>query len=116
MITRSWQFDPTMDIRPTPAPCSPEAEIPRLDGEGQVPHLMPGKNPFVNEVTTRYHIPIEAVMGEAETDYPEYRKKLKDTYVAPEKCFRYCCGWEGTAAAKLNCILRPGLVPPPEKK
>jgi hypothetical protein len=57
-------------------------EVPRLEGTGVVPHILPGKNPFVSEVTDMYHIPQEAVMGGAETMYPEYRKKLK-TMVIP---------------------------------
>ena len=28
-------------------------------------------------MTTKYHIPREAVLGQPETLYPEYRKKLK---------------------------------------
>ena len=74
---------------------------------GVVPHYLPGTNPFVNELTKLYNIPVEAARGGAETMYPEYRKKLKDKYVAPAKCERYCCGWEGldgTRAATLGCI------------
>ena len=37
----------------------------------------------MNEVTERYHIPLEAVLGGPEPMYPEYRKKLKDKYVPP---------------------------------
>jgi hypothetical protein len=32
----------------------------------------------VNEVTEKYNIPLEAVLGGPETMYPEYRNKLKD--------------------------------------
>jgi hypothetical protein len=49
----------------------------------------------VNEVTKMYGIPVEAVLGGAETMYPEYRKKLKDKYTPPAVCTRYCCGWGG---------------------
>ena len=90
-ISRNWQLDPKTQIPPTPAPCMPEAEVARLNGQGAVPHILPGRNPFVDEVTKMYHIPVEAVMGGAETMYPEYRRKLRDEYVAPEKCVRYCC-------------------------
>jgi hypothetical protein len=38
----------------------------------------------------------------AETMYPDYRKKLKDKYVKPEKCDRYCCGPVSDPA--LKCI------------
>jgi hypothetical protein len=97
----------------TPAPCSPEAEVVRP--EGLVPHLLPGKNPFTDEVTKMYHIPVEAVMGGADTMYPEYRKKLKDNYVAPAKCVRYCCGWGGTAAADNLKDCNTTGVPTPDK-
>ncbi|MDP9053588.1 MAG: hypothetical protein M3N93_04705 [Acidobacteriota bacterium] len=50
--------------------------------EGRVPHYLPGKNPFVDEVTQKTHIPREAVLGGADTVYPEYRKKIKDEYLS----------------------------------
>jgi hypothetical protein len=55
-----------------------------------IPHYSPGKNPFVEEVAKLYNIPVEAVLGGPETMYPDYRKRLKDKYVAPEKCVRNC--------------------------
>jgi hypothetical protein len=118
VISRTWELDPTTDIRPTPAPCSPEAEVPRLDGDGKVPHMLPGKNPFMNEVTMYYHIPQEAVMGGSETLYPEYRKKLKAAYVPPEKCVRYCCGWQNNAASATlrDCISRAFTTPEEQER
>ena len=53
-------------------------ELPRLrENPALVPHYLPGKNLFLNEVTQRYNIPLEAVLGGPETMYQEYRKKLK---------------------------------------
>ncbi len=117
VVSHTWQLDPAAPIPATPIPCMPTAEVPRLEGEGDVPHYLPGKNPFVDEVTQRYHIPVEAVMGGAETTYPEYRKTMKAKYVPIEKCVRYCCGWEGNAAADTlkDCIGR-GFAPPPDEK
>ena len=108
VISRTWQLDPKTEMPPTPGPCSPEAEVARLEGNGSVPHYLPGANPFVTEMTQMYHIPVDAVMGGAKTMYPEYRKQLKAAYVAPEKCVRYCCGWELNAAANTlkDCINR----------
>ena len=108
IISRSWQLDPTANLSPVAAPCVPEAEVPGLKGDGFVPHYLPGKNPFVDDVTKMYNIPVEAVLGGADTMYPEYRKKLKDKYVAPTMCVRYCCGWGGfggggNAAPGLKC-------------
>jgi hypothetical protein len=54
--------------------------------EGTVRHYLPGQNPFVNEMTDLYNIPVAAVLGGAETMYPEYRKRLKDAYVQPDRC------------------------------
>lgn len=51
--------------------------------EGVVPHFLPGQNPFVDELTTKFHIPVEATLGGAATMYPEFRKKMKDTYTMP---------------------------------
>ena len=64
-------------------------DSPPLDRRSR-PHYLPGKNPSVNDVTRMYHIPVEAVMGGADTIYPEYRKKIKATYVRPETCTRDC--------------------------
>ena len=107
VVSRSWQLDPTANLTRVPAPCVPEAELPGLKGEGDVPHYLPGKNPFVGDVTKLYNIPVDAVLGGAETMYPEYRKKLKDD-VPRAICLRYCCGWGAGAGAPatpgLGCI------------
>ena len=51
----------------------------------QVQYYLPGQNPFIEEMTELWGIPVEAVMGGAETMYPEYREQLRDTYVRPER-------------------------------
>ena len=75
-------------------PCIQADEGPK---EGEVPHYLPGKNPFVDEMTKVFNIPAEAVLGGAETMYPEFRKRIKDEYVIPDKCMRNC-GGPGVAA------------------
>lgn len=57
---------------------------------GEVPHYLPGKNPFVDEMNKIYHIPAEAAMGGAQTMYPEFRDKIKDKFTIPPKCKRNC--------------------------
>jgi hypothetical protein len=57
---------------------------------GRVPHYLPGKNPFTEEMTKYYGIPAEAAMGGAETMYPEYREKIKAKFVRPAKCAINC--------------------------
>jgi hypothetical protein len=55
-----------------------------------VPHYPPDQNPFVDEFVKLYHLPREAVLGYRETLYPEYRKKIRDTYVPPPPCSDSC--------------------------
>lgn len=103
VISRSWQLDPDLVQTLLYAnPCTPSEEIERLGVSGTVPHYLPGRNPFVNEVGTLYHLPLEAVLGSARTLYPEYRKTLKPEYVAPSFCARYCCGWLSTLAPTVS--------------
>ena len=47
-------------------------------------------NPFVDEMKKRYGISVEAAMGGAETMYPEYREKIKNSFVPPAKCTQNC--------------------------
>jgi hypothetical protein len=77
--------------------------------ERVVPHYLPGQNPFVEETTKLWGIPLDAVQGGAETMYPEYRKKLRDKYVRPEKCVSNDvelaaggCGGPGRLAPVIN--------------
>jgi hypothetical protein len=101
VMSSIWQEDPHASIPRTSQPCEPIMEDQRLE-DGTVPHFPPGKNPYINEVTERYHVPLEAVLGGAKTMYPEFRKKIKDKYVPVEKCTRYCCGPPSDPA--LKCI------------
>jgi hypothetical protein len=92
VLTRVLKLAPSMDILTAPPTCTPEVELADVDN-GAVPHYLPGKNPLVDEVSTMYNIPLDAVLGGAQTMYPEYRKTLKDRYTPPAQCKQYCCGW-----------------------
>lgn len=96
--SRVWSLDARGDLNlgnGVASPCEPIAELPRADAAGVVPHHLPGQNPFVDELTRTYNIPVEAVLGGAETLYPEFRKKLTG-YRPPASCRRYCgCGGLG---------------------
>src|SRR5438093_5264778 len=50
-----------------------------------VPHFLPGKNPWLKEFSEQEGLPYEATRGGAETMYPEYRSKMKNMKVAPIK-------------------------------
>ncbi len=92
VVTRTWALDPASNAAPTPTLCIPAVEFGGSVEYRAIPHHLPGKNPDINEMTERYSIPLDAVLGYAETMYPEYRKKLAG-YKPPDKCTRYCCGW-----------------------
>ena len=100
-ISRTYQLDPRGSIGYW-EPCFAVTEIPRLEGTGIVPQYLPGENPNRTYIAETYKIPQDAAMGHAETLYPEYRKKLKDTYTAPAACGRYCCGWLGVGGGSVN--------------
>ncbi|MBV9508077.1 MAG: hypothetical protein JO323_24050, partial [Acidobacteriia bacterium] len=57
---------------------------------GTVPHYLPGKNPFEDELMKLYNIPREAALGGSETMYPAFRDKIKDKFTIPAKCSRNC--------------------------
>ena len=44
--------------------------------KNDVPHFLPGKNPFLTEFAERHGIPVEATRGGAETMYPEYMARV----------------------------------------
>jgi len=113
VVSRSWKLDVKASLNNIVALCTPETEIERLDGR-TVPHYLPGKNPFIDEMTKLYNIPQEAVLGGAETMYPEYRKKLEGKYTPIEKCVRYCCGWVAGAATDLIKCIGVGYATPGE--
>jgi hypothetical protein len=58
-----WVCEPVVEIADRPA--------------GEVPAYMPGENPFLDEFARRHQIPIVAVMGGAQTMYPEYQKVVQ---------------------------------------
>ncbi len=87
IVSKSFVLSPT-PIAPTGPPCVVTYEG-RRAGEG-VPHYEPEKNPFVGEMTTRFHLPREAVLGEPETLYPDYRKKIRASYTPPSPCTTGC--------------------------
>jgi hypothetical protein len=112
VVSRVFELDPRANVQMWNV-CMAQTEIPRLEDSGIVPHHLPDQNPQEFFLSKTYNIPQEAAMGHAETLYPEYRKKLRATYKAPERCTRYCCGWLGfeglpDSAPGLRCIIGGG--------
>jgi hypothetical protein len=50
-------------------------EVPREAGE--VPHHLPGQNPFLDDYAKKFNISPEATRGGAETALPEFAKKAR---------------------------------------
>ena len=74
-ITKTFERSPT-EITTVGPPCISTFEGTALDAPA--PHWNPDKNPFVDELTKKWGIPREVVLGYPETLYPDYRQKLKN--------------------------------------
>jgi hypothetical protein len=70
---RTNGFRRTSGVSIDPYPCQPAVEVERPPGE--VPHHLPGQNPFLIEFAKKNNLPVEATRGGAETALPEFRKK-----------------------------------------
>jgi glyoxylase-like metal-dependent hydrolase (beta-lactamase superfamily II) len=57
-------------------PCEPVEEITNRK-KTDVPHYLPGANPYLNEFSDHFKVSQQATRGGAETMYPEYMAKLK---------------------------------------
>jgi len=57
-----------------PYPCQPAVEVEREPGD--VPHHLPGQNPFIGDFAKKHNLPPEATRGGAETALPEFAKKM----------------------------------------
>lgn len=99
VLTDVFRLDTGGNVFPLTA-CEPIEELPHLhENPGLVPHYLPGRNPWVNELTQNRNIPLEAVLGGPATMYPEFRKTIRDKYVAPERC-TVDCGAPAPAPAR----------------
>ena len=72
LISKSFQMSPT-PISPIGPPCVTAYEA---STGATAPHYLPEKNPFVEEMTAKYGVPVDASIGKPETLYPEYRKQI----------------------------------------
>ena len=99
IISKSFQLS-AAPISPVGPPCVSGFEG-RPPGES-VPHYLPEKNPFVDELTKLFGLPREAVLGGAETLYPEYRKKIKEHVRAPRAVQERLRGGSGSITRMPN--------------
>lgn len=89
MLTRVFKL---VRAPPLPTVGQPCTQTDEGVAEGAVPFYLPGKNPNLNDMTRQYGIPLDAVLGGAQTMYPQYRKRLRTEYVRPAKCVAGCGG------------------------
>jgi cyclase len=54
--------------------CEYAMEVPKP--KNQVPHFLPGKNPFIKDFANKFGLPFDAVFAGAEATYPEYMTKI----------------------------------------
>ncbi len=57
-------------------PCEPTDEVFGRP-TGEVPHYLPGTNPYLNEFADQFGLPHEAARGGAETALPEYARAMR---------------------------------------
>lgn len=65
-------------------PCQNVVEVAALK-RGQVPHYLPGQNPFLREFGAQFGLPEVATRGGAETMYPEFQRQLGSATAAPRE-------------------------------
>jgi hypothetical protein len=70
--TNGFRLD--LNARMQPYPCESVTEVVRARGE--VPHHLPGQNPFLHEFADKHHLPYAATRGGAETADPNYLRTL----------------------------------------
>ena len=73
--TSNWVADPGFQL--SPFSCIPTVEIERARDE--IPHHLPGANPYLTEFAVRHGLPVDAARGGAATMYPEYLARIGGT-------------------------------------
>jgi hypothetical protein len=73
-MIRSSEYRLALNQQIPPYPCDVVEEVVRPKGD--VPHYMPGANPFLGEFAKKYNLPTEVTLGGAESMYPEAARKL----------------------------------------
>jgi cyclase len=61
--------------------CEYAMEVPKP--KHQVPHFLPGKNPFIKDFSEKFGLPFDAVFAGAEATYPDYLSKIESRNFAP---------------------------------
>jgi len=56
--------------------CEYVMEVPTPKND--VPHFLPGENPFLGDFSEKFGLPLEAVFRGAEATYPEYMPRIEE--------------------------------------
>jgi hypothetical protein len=72
---RTTDYELALNQQIPPYPCGVVQEIDR--DRHEVPHFLPGTNPYLTEFATRHGLPPDAARGGAETMYPDYMQKMR---------------------------------------
>ena len=78
VLSKSFELS-AVPVSPIGPPCVSGFE--GISLEASVPHYLPEENPFVDELTERYGIPREGVLGGSETIYPEFRRTIESDFL-----------------------------------
>ena len=74
-MIRTSEYRLALNQQIPPYPCTVVQEVDRPAGE--VPHYLPGTNPFLEEFGLKYRLPLEATLGGAATMYPELARRIE---------------------------------------
>jgi hypothetical protein len=74
-LVKTNGFRLTNQVTIAPYPCREVVEVPHDPGD--VPHYLPGQNPYTTEFARKHNLPVEATRGGAETALPEFAKKVR---------------------------------------
>jgi hypothetical protein len=74
-MIRTSEYRLALNQQIPPYPCTVVEEVDRPAGE--VPHYLPGDNPFLEEFGLKHKLPMEVTLGGAATMYPELARKLE---------------------------------------
>jgi glyoxylase-like metal-dependent hydrolase (beta-lactamase superfamily II) len=77
---RTNGFQTTSNPVMQPYPCYATTEVERAKGE--IPHHLPGSNPFIDEYAKKHSLPLSAVRGGPPTALPEFMKSPPAAAVA----------------------------------
>ena len=106
--TTDYELDLTLLIPPFRCEVGEESSRPK----GDVPHHLPGANPFLKEFADRFNLPFEVTRGGAETMYPDYQTKLagvsaKTSAAKPDTRFAQLAGLSNQAQGEAARVPAP---------